>query len=112
MNLHFKKYTLEDAKALNLIQKQLKSNPIFSKYESPEYTLMERDYRYANMEINRINVKLFDMDLESEESFNKYIQFFKERMSPKFYRLNLFFNDMSNKLYQKAFELIDELLKD
>ena len=81
MNKRPEKYSKNDAKVYNKMKKQLKDDPIFTKIDDANIDEKSIDYLMISGDLSRLTLKLSSMDIGSEESYNKYIQFYKERTS-------------------------------
>ena len=107
MNKNHEKYSVKDAKLLNRMIKQLKDSPSFTRFDDPRYDKLTKNHQGTSTILNML--QLSSKNLDSEKEYIKYIQFFQERISPEIVSLDIYF-DLPIDLYQKAFELINELL--
>ena len=112
MNLNPENYSIRDAKVLNKMKMQIKDNPIFTRIDDPKFQEMSLDHRSTWYRFNTLDLFLSSINLDSEQSCDKYKQFYKERILSGFYMLYLYFDGLPLNLYHKAFQLIDELFWD
>ena len=109
MNLNPQKYSRKDAYVFNNMKKQLIDDPIIRTYDEQKFGELSFDDQSMNMEMNTLQLDLSSMNLDSDQSYNKYKKFYRERVSSGVYFLHLSFENLSINLYQKAFQLINEV---
>ena len=109
MNRHSKKYSVKDAKVLNSMMKQLKDEPILTAEEDIKFENISLFYRITSMDFNVLRLDLEPEHLNSEENYDKYKQFCKQRISSTIYKLDINCKHLSFDLYHKGFQLIHEL---
>ena len=110
MNSRPKKYSVKDVKTFNYMTKQLKDDPAFTKLDDNKYREMAIDHLHASFELNSIQLHLSLMNFDSEEGYSKSLHFCQQRVSSSVSVLYLHFDYLSIDFYQKAFQLIEELI--